>query len=1366
MKRFLLFVMVCVCVSIGAWAQSGVTKTDGTCTVNGTAENVVIINITTAGSLSNVDLNSVKNIGMIKVVGQMDDDDIEWLNSSEFTSIDLQDAYLNSTKDDFTISNPNVRNLILPDNWTKAQVNAAAAGCSNLGSAVSFGTTGERAPSLTAYVKTGNTLRDALTHSYYDGHINEKIGEIGPSTYTVKNAKSVVISGNPVARDFSSQGNGGPKFDENGHFVFNEPSVEAVSQPSRVLVGTAVNSALDGANIVSLDLSSAYVTTDDLTLSLTNVIGQNTKEVVIPTDSRVTTLPADFLNINGFGVYQICIPSNIQYIKTRALPKHIDHIWTTGPVDADGKPIEDGIVYDNGCYKVSGSTETKYEGQLPFNDNTFAYGTYTFSPNLKVIESYAFNSGWAQYDSHVKDIYVLSTVAPECHVDAFHSQNYIANHTVSASTEIQSEGIITREAYTNGETSYTWMTVLHYPNATATPEVQHYTDPTRVYSVATGQVDGRGANIYFPTQTELTRSYLQGTTGYLWNAWDPHRTTDGSLGFVNSSIDNVLTFHEWSAANQQIANNAYLNNQNQDFDKTYTSFYDATANGTYTQPEGLELYDKVKWDESTYTLGTERGTLLYPQMGTTPTVTDADYESATEGRYVKINGVYVEYDANNPDHSGQTRYDRKMVQATDEYGRLKFKRGDCGFVQDYEYVKDANGKYVHEWSYQEDANGNYVQDYEYVEAANGAYYHPMIQETSKDQHNPKQYYYAKETGYQEDPNGDYIYYLQNGSYTYVLIENAKQWYGLTDEVIASDYTRYSMGYTWVHVTQVTQEDFWNPTLYKISTGYERYVEGVFGYTKFNSTRYNKEYLGNFRLANANDAADEPRYSNVVDNGIKLYDESLHANLIRLKKSYKEATYREFDETKDDLLVESGDKPETRYCRDMVESTTPVISSPKDYRGWHQFVLTAYAHNSKLDFEPIKSYITDSDWWTICVPYNLRYTDMLALFGDPDDNTKLPYLSKLMYVVRDVEKQKITLMFSKNLMVYKEQFNDANGATTGYEQFPDANGNISGRVHGVINDTKWETSEIERNPVILHAGVPYLIKPNMPANANRQFNIYKQQLNAELEGLVPDDQHTIKDEILCEALRTGRSLPGPTQKTIIYNGEYEVPAYLINNSSNAESPVASKTFTMKDGSTFTYPANAEFEFKGQTYDMKVSNTFTYTFVGSFYLSVMPQYAYFLGWDSSKNKAAFWYNRVADKSVWSWNNETGIICANWPKNQLISNATSIDNPARWVTTDSQGNAEKTAEPVQVANDDFTTNGQNHAKGYMDMGFDNSMLILLGSDDLGIATGVEEVSSPNNLPVDNIVYDIHGMKVSDKLNGLAKGIYIVNGRKYVVK
>ncbi len=1367
MKRYLLFCLMCVCVSIGALAQQSTMEEkfwygnpDGS--IN---EKVAVVN-NQPGGLAAVMANIANDVTMLRVKGELSAEDVQALEQASFTTIDLQDAYYmeNGDKKAFVFGNSTVRNLILPDNWSKKEVNALADHMPALGSAVSFGTQDfiangqtKQSPSIVAYVKTGNTLYDALKHSYYEGVDNEKVGKIGRYNYSMHELKSVVISGYPVARDYSGSGQSVStiKFDENGHFVFNEAPQEVGNQV-RELVGTPTDGYYLGAlteprQLVSFDISGAVVTEDDLTLSYTGAIGTTTKEVVIPTDPRVTTLPADFLNCES-GVRQICIPYNIQVIRSRALCRNINHIWTNNPhVDAEGNPIEDGVCYDNGYFKTVKNEkgwnieETQGFGQLPFDDNEFTYGTYTFSSNLKLIESYAFRyqvsggGGATSHLPHVKDVYNLAEIAPECHIDAFHSSMYYGNNTINASVAIQKDGIITRDAYCVNPGSDEWISILHYPNTTVTPSIQHYIDPTRNYSVASTMIDGRGSTVYFPTQTEMIRSYEQAVTGYVWNAWDPTRTNDGSLGFANSGIDNTLTISHWTAENQALANNAWINNSSKT-NKTYTSYYDVTGGGN-SQPTGLEYYYNVYWNEKELASSGTPEQQLYPAIEMSAPYNKyipVDDPESEEDLYVYRNGNYEPYSgAIDP---SVTYYTTVKTQDKNSDGSLKYSECDNGtFVPYTGYQPNATGGFVKDLEITEASDGDYVKEYSWVSAENGDgdYVRKFMQDNNGA--------YYKVYAYEKNDEGSWCHAPWDGSWT-----TYQSWMGDIDR-----FDRILNGIELVPEGVYTIDGTLRGNLgnYEPTNGYTG--EGLF---------YNKEYtvpVNYITYDSERDLADEPRY-NIVDNGYRTFNQETDEGLQR----YAEVT----------LYREAAEGETGTHCPVMVAAEFQDVLKQNDYRGWHQFILGAYSENTKLVDVPLKSYITDSDWWTICLPYDLRYSDMMALFGGSENEVpKIPYLSKLLYVVRDVENSHITLMFSKNLMVYKEHEPNSKNTING-----------TGHVHGVIDDLEWG-DEIATNPVILHAGVPYVIKPWIPSSSNRQFVIYKQQQNsAALDAVVDgkinnsnDGIVRIKDDVLYNAMAAARTRSGDDSKELIYKGMYEVPAYLINNAAGVESPIDERTLSMKDGSEFTYKANPEFNFYGKNYEMHISSDFTYTFVGSFYKSIIPQYAYFLGWDKKLGKAAFWYNRKLDKSQWAWNNETGVICANWPKDQKISTATSISSPARWVKTSTEVKdgkttypAEATAEPVQISNDDFGQASSSQPAGVRagstSMLFGNSMLV---SNEDGIEDVVSEgdgvpdaISGVNADRTSGKWYNVNGQR----MNGVPaqSGVYIMNGKKYVVR
>ena len=1306
MRKLLLFFIVCL-TSLGASAYTiDTTKKwqgDGGPASN---ENVGKISLEQAGELAtaiaalNAEFaqkpagpNGTDNQYQVLYISNgagfdLTDEDIAALGTVTCATLDLQNLYGSDGGHHapFTFSNASIKRVILPDYWDKTAVKAAA-------QAIASGNTGFEAAlsqhgnpnqstadaKLVAYLNKPNTLYTAMRHTYFDGRADNKMGTMSGTSLCSDKLGYVAIMGNICARDISTGASTTPiavKYDANGHFVFDKEADEtsiqygaAVGGGTRAMIGNTMVGALarnSTGDLIQLDLGDAIIDDQwnaDLTLSMCGIIGNNTKEIIFPTCPQLKTIPADCLNYSLPLLEEICIPGNIENLKTRSFwisNQVLRHIWTTGTTEH--------MRYDNGAYLHDDHENPDHYGHAPLDDtrwncgngtkNPARYGTITLPENLKLIESHVFTA------RSVSDVYVLAKVAPECHVDAFSTIMYMGNNTIDTQYT-NNQGMITRWSYAQGDADAEYIAFLHYPRECGTPEIQRYTDPTREYSVATTWRDGKGNVVYFPNQSEFNRAYMQGTTGYLWYAWDSERIPDmGNNGDANSFKNvNPSISTGASTETQQQANTYYEQNTMTDPDKTDRSFYDVRLDQygqpTLTKPADLKWYYNTVWE----------GKQLYPEM---------EYTNTTE---------YI----------GQQ-------QKMDAQGHLLYVEGNCDFVQDYEYVKNTAGNYYWDLTVTPNENGNSVQDYEYVAAQNGTYYHPMEQETgNKDQTLPSKYWYFATTGtYSLNPNGDYIFV--NNSYT--LIANAKSWWGWTDEQIAQ-YDRYSADGSWTKVTEINNT-FWQVTLYYVGDNYALYSSSVTDFiTGVNNTLYNKVYKDNTYRAydSSKDSADEPRYD-VTDNGIREYNSATDTDdSKRYNKVYKEFTYRAFDSSKDDAN-------EQRYCPDMEDVYQIVKGDTKDYRGWHQFVLHAYDTNDDRPLEPIKFYQTDDDWWTICLPYDLTYTEMKQFFGD---ETKLPYLSKLQYVVRDYDQKRITLMFSNNLMEYKEQITNPS--------------NTDDFVHGTIdNTTKYTADELADDPIILHKGVPYLIRPSIAAG--RSFDVFKTE-----------------NEDLYNRLVDSHNVPAAQLETYIYKGEYTVPAYVVGGNGE-EATQDSRSFNHAAGPTMTYTSGT-ITYNGAEVEAEVSSEFSYTFVGSYFLSVLPQYCYFLGWDSKSNRAAFWYNRVPDLSSYDWNNQTGIICPNFNTSLTIDPATSLSDPARWIFGASD-----------IANDDLKGGGSG-ANSITTMTFGGSVPMQ--------TTGIQEMTTLPTAKADHgVVYNINGqvVRTDGSLQGLSKGIYIVNGKKYVVK
>ena len=1114
----------------------------------------------------------------LKITGTMSEDEVANLDvladaSGEIRLLDMSEVTLSGTVSDYVFpfaGNQNLVSVILPKGLPDAKAGWFT-GCTNLYSAITYdaGVT-----EIKAYInKPGslrNTMMDFGNEDAYEGGGgfwqqsgsdlgNQSLYDGNAGTDLASTITKVKISGKFNNNDIGADN---AHYDVNGHIAFNYDNVEYYSGLTEATGGAQGRGALHrtgGSNITTLDLTDAIPEIPtDLRLAAHAANFKNLTTLRLPTDASVTEIPRDCFNASDLSnIKTLCIPMNFEVIGARAFAAltSLRHVYTTG--------TDETVVYDNGAVtkavvKEDGSLdETIYKGEEVVGKNVL-YGTITLSSNIKKIESYAFYG-----QTNIKDVYVLATTAPECHVDAFSTVAYVANDAYDTS-DVRTKGIITREAYRNGlsidqntkevNDYVKWMAFLHYPRECATPDIQRYTDVTREYSVATGMRDGKGGIIYFPNQSEYYRAFLQGTFGYVWNAWDPDRSDDGNNAVTNPTLSKTAGHSQ--NGGQAVANQAYLDNSNKKVDKTDRAFYDVTLGddntSTLSKPTGLKDYWTVNWQQN----GTTHQ--LYPQA---------------ETEVVK-------------DDQGNTVY--HSVQATDENGNLQY-------VLDNntpgEYVKVVSQEYV------QNSNGNYVKDYEYVEQSSMPDYNTYV---------------AKGKAYT----------LYNGEY--ININNPNFWNGTG----------------WYLKEEVYREE-----------DLENHPEDA------NATHYSLEQVESYRLANAGEAGD-------------------------------------------------------RYTPKMVDVPLTQVTKANDYRGWHQFVLTAYATNSNEEFVPYRSFITDCDWWTICEPFDLTKSEVNMLFGSGG----LPYVSKLTHVIRDISNERITLMFSNNLMEYKETV-------------------AEGKVHGEISKTKGGVND---DDVVIHKGVPYLIRPKLSREDTRQFDIKK------------EDYPDLYEKLMHEA-----NMSGEEQKQIIYQGQYHVPAFVVNNDAKLENvESAEKTFTMGDGTKFNY-SSGTIKYFGKNVAYDISSDFTYTFLGSFYKSVMPQYCYFLGWDKTlnggKGGAAFWYNMVDDKTAdeWNWNNGTGIIIPNWEKKsateRLIHSATKSDDPARWI--------------IHSLTGDDISKTQGAKKYSMDFG-DN----LPDDEEDGIVTGVNEVLSSETTR--GHVYNLQGESVGDSLRGLSKGVYIVNGKKYVVK
>lgn len=358
------------------------------------------------------------------------------------------------------------------------------------------------------------------------------------------------------------------------------------------------------------------------------------------------------------------------------------------------------------------------------------------------------------------------------------------------------------------------------------------------------------------------------------------------------------------------------------------------------------------------------------------------------------------------------------------------------------------------------------------------------------------------------------------------------------------------------------------------------------------------------------------------------------------------------EKADAKFQENGSPAGTQYWTE---------SSAEDYRGWHQFVLTSFSKSKNEDPTFNFGYITDNDWWTICLPFDMTKAKLKEVYGE---ETKV---CTLVNVVRSYNgsdanypKNSVTLVFGNNLM---EKTDD-----------PET----------LVND----------EDVVIKAGYPYMIKPSL---STKQMENPKERL------VFSDPSYATKLE---------------GEKTAAYE--------ILTTEKNIKA-------------------------RKETLDGEFDNDYTYKFIGSFVPYYMPQHSYFLGWDTKQDGVAFFYQaEMPSSNIKNWNAYTCVIGVNWDKPKWME--ATLNDVSHWETYTVSG-----SNMISVSKDDSFPSAANGKITNMQFG-------------TGETDAIETVHMGNKTVtfVSGRVYNLNGQVVGENgnIDHLGKGIYVVNGKKFVVK
>ena len=439
-----------------------------------------------------------------------------------------------------------------------------------------------------------------------------------------------------------------------------------------------------------------------------------------------------------------------------------------------------------------------------------------------------------------------------------------------------------------------------------------------------------------------------------------------------------------------------------------------------------------------------------------------------------------------------------------------------------------------------------------------------------------------------------------------------------------------------------------------------------------------------------------------------------------------------------------------------------------YQGWHEIVLVGNSLARDYDPQSENTQFVYRDWVTVCVPYNLKKSQVLSLLGvNPDvlgsedqivdptptgtdaegnpvfgkiisTTTKplYPDVRALTHVSRSVNNRKMTLHFAK---LIEQNQNEETEVLE--DKFYDVSINES---HG----QGFERVELtEEDPVVMKGGHPYLIRAYVPAAWNEQIK----NLGMYIMSAASSANHAQKEMGV-----SAENLPYQYGKCTVSAGNVELYLPCLKHKVHAFDADVDKPIEKVEPGV----SNGDFSYT----DTGKENPILYHFIGTYTSTKIPQYGYYIGKAKDGSHKFSRTTRTGD-AVYTWAPYTAVIVG-------LSDPT-YDTDAFDNTASGSNSTGSNAISVDGSIDNIVVNpgvDGDDLKIYVGedekLGTSGARLSLGGFDD-STATGIVDVNVNENVNIsNNKVYSINGQYMGTSLNKLPKGIYIINGQKKVVK
>ncbi len=460
---------------------------------------------------------------------------------------------------------------------------------------------------------------------------------------------------------------------------------------------------------------------------------------------------------------------------------------------------------------------------------------------------------------------------------------------------------------------------------------------------------------------------------------------------------------------------------------------------------------------------------------------------------------------------------------------------------------------------------------------------------------------------------------------------------------------------------------------------------------------------------------------------------------------------------------SGAEVGSKATSDGMPTTTSGYTFDLDYMGWHQIALamaTYYEPAERVEDEKIIREYEVAGWYTFCIPYNMSYKQVVEMLGVPksegnvynvlDGDTItadiMPDIRQLSSVTR-----KAAANGKPNIVMLRMTNNLWEHPTAGYTGYLQITHNTNSETTQLVSAEPYNASSNIDDRLSLIGGRPYIIK----AYKRKQV----------VDGV---DQFKIKGQNLGKYVLERYADQFGIESSIVQNTKYEsYECFEQLGSGDLQSLRFAKPYeehkvqAVRDDEKTVY---LTYDNNGNTYK------YYYTMIGQFWQQPLPQYCLYM----SKGN---WYRYTDTSKGYTWDPYKCVIMAT---QELVKKEGDkhYGGGYRRGADDEYTNypqvEEGTTDLIKTEfklgfldgrdDDDF---GETGTSAKYVFSFDDEGIIELGEDGNEV-TAISNLDGEDILPVNanGKVYNLSGQHVGNSLNGLSKGMYIVNGKKVVVK